>query len=138
MRRENGTAMLEFVWLSVLLLVPFVYGVLCLFEVQRAAFGVAVASRSAARAYLLSPDTVAAGRRASRAADVALADQRVHGATLRVACVPRRACLQPESSVRVVVRASVPLPLLGGGRWGSISVDSTHVESFGRFRAGER
>lgn len=138
-RRESGTASVEFVWLSLLLLVPFVYGLLGLFDVQRAAFAVSVASRSAARAFLLSDDPDAARSRANVAARVALDDQRITDATVTLTCLPRGGCLQPESAVRVVVRAQVPLPLLGTrGRWGSISVDSEHTQSYGRFRAAER
>jgi hypothetical protein len=129
----------EFVWLSVLLLVPFVYGLVCLFDVQRTAFAVSVASRSAARAYLLSDNPHAARDRADLAARVALDDQRVKAATVTLTCIPRNACLQPESAVRVVVRSVVSLPLLGGeARWGGIAVDSTHTQSFGRFRSEER
>lgn len=136
--RDSGTASVEFIWLSVLLLVPFVYGLLCLFHVQRAAFAVSVASRSAARAFLLSADPISAQDRANLAARVALDDQDIGKATVRLTCMPRNGCLQPESAVRVVVRAEVPLPLTGReARWGGIAVDSAHTESYGRFRAAE-
>lgn len=137
-RGDAGTASIEFVWMSVLLLVPFVYVLLCVFDVQRAAYAVSVASRSAARAYLLAPSVDMAGDRAARAARVALEDQDV-AAHVTLDCIPTDACLQPDSSVRVVVRASVPLPLTPsalGSRLGSIAVDSTHVETYGRFHAG--
>lgn len=138
-RREAGSASVEFVWLSLLLLAPFVYGLLCLFDVQRTAFAVSVASRSAARAFLLSPDPASGAQRADLAARVALDDQRVTAAKVALACVPRDACLQPESSVRVVVRATVPLPFTGrSARWGGIVVDSEHTQSYGRFRAAAR
>lgn len=136
-RCERGTASVEFIWLSVLVLMPFVYGLVCLFDVQRSAFAVSVASRSAARAFLLAPDAAVAAERADLAAHVALDDQRVMGASVTLTCIPRNRCLQPESVVRVLVRTEVPLPLLGA-RWGSIPVDSEHTESFGRFRAATR
>ena len=135
-RRDAGTASVEFIWLSVLLLVPFVYGLLCLFQVQRAAFAVSVASRSAARAFLLSADPHSAHERAELAARVALNDQHIGNASVRLTCIPRDGCLQPESAVHVIVRAEVPLPLTGReARWGGIVVDSAHTESYGRFRA---
>ena len=137
--RDSGTASVEFIWLSLLLLVPFVYAFLCLFDVQRAAFAVSVASRSAARAFLLSDNPISAEDRANLAARVALDDQEIGNATVRLACIPRNRCLQPESSVRVVVRAEVPLPFTGHeARWGGIAVDSAHTESYGRFRAAEK
>jgi len=49
-RGERGTALVEFTWLGVLLLVPLVYVMLSVFEVQRGAYAVSAASRSAARA----------------------------------------------------------------------------------------
>jgi hypothetical protein len=136
---ERGTASVEFIWMSLLLLVPLVYLLLCVFDVQRAAFAVSVASRSAARAYMLAPSVDAAAQRADQAARVALADQKVD-AKLTLQCLPNDACRQPGSKIRVVVRTSVALPLTPsvlGERLGGIVVDSSHVESFGRFRAGD-
>ena len=136
-RPERGTASVEFVWLSLLLLVPFVYSLLCVFDVQRAAFAVSVASRSAARAYLLAPSADLAHDRALGAARVALDDQGIQ-ARVSLRCEPSDACLSPGSSIQVVVRTTVALPLTPsvlGDRFGGIVVDSTHRETFGRFRA---
>lgn len=136
---ERGTASVEFIWVSLLLLVPFVYVLLCVFDVQRAAFAVSVASRSAARAYLLAPSADAATQQADRAARVALDDQDID-AKVTLHCLPADACRQPGSRVRVLVRTTVALPLTPaalGDRMGGIVVDSSHVESFGRFRAGD-
>jgi hypothetical protein len=136
-RVERGTASVEFVWMSLLLLVPFVYALLCVFDVQRAAFAVSVASRSAARAYLLAPSAEAARDRALSAARVALDDQDIR-ARVRLRCEPVDACLSPGSSIEVVVRTTVALPLTPtalADRFGGIVVDSTLREYFGRFRA---
>jgi Flp pilus assembly protein TadG len=137
---ERGTATVEFVWLALLLLVPLVYVLVAVFDTQRAAFGVSTASRAAALAFLQSSDTVTGERRAQAAAGTALADQGVDGASVRVTCLPApSACFEPGSSVRVVVRASQRLPLTPkalGSRLGGITVDSTHTESYGSYRAG--
>ncbi|RYY42504.1 MAG: hypothetical protein EON53_15950 [Actinomycetales bacterium] len=139
MRCERGSAPVEFVWLTVLLLVPFVYMMIAVFDAQRAAYGVSSASKAAARAYVQAPDTATAADRARRAAAVALADQRVD-ADVVVTCLPTPdACLQPGSSVRVSVRTVQPLPLTPsalGERIGGIAVDSDHTEPFGSFREG--
>jgi hypothetical protein len=137
---ERGTASVEFIWMSLLLLIPFVYVLLCVFDVQRAAFAVSLASRSAARAYLLAPSGELASQQADRAARVALDDQDVQ-ARVTLDCLPADACRQPGSRIRVIVRTTVPLPLTPpvlDDRMGGIVVDSSHVESFGRFRAGDR
>ena len=46
-RTERGTALVEVTWLAVLLLVPLVYLVLAVFDVQRSAFAVNAATRAA-------------------------------------------------------------------------------------------
>lgn len=137
--RERGSAPVELVWIVVLLLVPFVYVMLAVFDAQRAAYAVSSASKAAARAYVQAPDSVTAAERARQAAGVALSDQRVD-ADVVVTCLPSRdACLQPGSSVRVEVRTVQPLPLTPsalGGQLGGIAVDASHVEPFGSFREG--
>ena len=138
-RRDDGTATIEFIWMSLLLLVPLVYVLVAVFDTQRAAYGVSTASRAAALAFLQSPDPASGERRAKVAADVALADQGLGGANVQVSCLPSPTkCFEPGSSVRVVVRASQPLPLTPsalGRQLGGITVDSTHTEPFGSFRA---
>lgn len=138
-RRESGTATVEFVWLTILLLVPFVYALIAVFDTQRASYAVSAASRSAARAYLQAADPAVAEQRALVAARVALDDQDVD-ADVVITCEPGPAdCLQPGSSVRVVVHTVQPLPLTPsalGDQLGGIAVDSTHTESFGTYRAG--
>ena len=63
MTSERGSAVVELTWLGILLLVPMIWIVLSVFEVQRGAFGVSAAARSAGRAYALAPDD-ATGRAA--------------------------------------------------------------------------
>jgi len=138
MSRDDGTATVEFVWLSILLLVPFVYILVAVFDAQRASYGVSAASRSAARAFLQAPDVASGERRARLAARVALDDQGLPAASVQITCLPSPAdCLQPGSSVRVVVRTTQQLPLTPsalGSQLGGITVDSTHTQPYGTFR----
>ena len=138
MRREDGTATIEFVWLSILLLVPFVSILVAVYDAQRASYGVSTASRSAARAFLQAPDVASGEQRARLAARVALDDQGLPDASVRITCLPSPAdCLQPGSSVRVVVRTTQALPLTPsalGDQLGGITVDSTHTQPYGTFR----
>lgn len=137
--QSRGTATIEFVWLSILLLVPLVYALVAVFDTQRAAYGTSSASRSAARAFLQAPDVGTGERRARAAAQLAMTDQGVGGATVRISCLPTPAdCLQPGSSVRVFVQATQRLPLTPsvlGAQLGSITVDSTHTQPYGTYRA---
>lgn len=137
--KSAGTATVEFVWLTVLLLVPFVYVLVAVFDAQRAAYGVSTASRAATRAFIQSPDLASAERRARVAARVALDDQGLDAASVVITCLPSSVdCLAPGSSVRVVVRTTQPLPLTPsalGSQLGGIVVDSTHTEPYGSYRS---
>ncbi|RYJ06623.1 MAG: hypothetical protein EON52_05405 [Actinomycetales bacterium] len=137
-RPEEGSAVVELVWLTVLLLVPFVYVFVAVFDTQRAAYAVSSASQVAARAYLDAPDPESALDRARSAARLALGDHDVE-ADVDVTCLPTPdACLQPGSSVRVRVHTVQPLPLVPtvlGGHPAGIAVESAHVEPYGSYRA---
>ncbi|MDQ3276625.1 MAG: hypothetical protein M3Q39_16745 [Actinomycetota bacterium] len=139
-RAEHGSALVEVTWLTLLLLVPLVYFVLSVFDVQRAAFGTSAAARAAGRAYVLSPDQQTAHQRALEAASVALRDQGLDlsAADLRISCEPSAsACLQPGSVVTVSLDVEVALPLMPdvfAGQPPSIRVGSEHRAPYGTFR----
>lgn len=71
---DAGAAVVEFVLLGVLLLVPLFYLVLAVSSVQRSVYGVTQAAREAGRAYATGTTATAAAR-ADYAAALALADQ---------------------------------------------------------------
>ena len=137
-RDESGTALVEFVWLGILLLVPMVWILLSVFEVQRGAFAVTSAARSAARAYALA-DTDAAGEaRAQAAIRQALDDQGGDDRTFRftVSCGGAD-CHAPGEVITVRVWTRVDLPLLPGilgGDAPSFARDSTHRVPVGQCR----
>lgn len=138
-RTDDGTALVEFVWLSLVLLVPLLYVLLAVFEVQRTAYAASAAARSAGRAFLTSPDEGSARARARVAADLAFRDQRLPGrAGLEITCRPRPDnCLSPGSVVTVRVRTSADLPLMPaifGDEAPSIAVSSEHSAPYGTFR----
>lgn len=138
-RDERGSAVVEVVWLSLLLMVPLVYVMLAVFDVQRGAFGVSSASRAAGRAYALADSDVEGHRRAAAAARLALEDQRVptDGMEVEVTCRPEPGhCLSPGSDITVVVRTRVALPLAPpvlGGEAPSFRVESVHRVPYGRY-----
>ena len=135
---DDGSALVEFTYLAVLLMVPLVYVLLGVFAVQRAALGTTEAARQAGRAFARA-DTVEQGRlRADAAARTVLQDQGVELVRdVEIRC-PDGPCLLPGSRVEVTVRYDVHLPLvgaaLGGGSRGAIPVTATHVEYVDRFR----
>ncbi len=137
---ERGSALVELSWLGILLLVPMLWIVVSVFEVQRGAFAVSGAARAAGRAYALAPDDAQGRARAQAAARQALADQGVHGVPLdvRITCTPYPDdCHSGTSVITVVVSSRVDLPLmpdiLGGGA-PSFALDSTHTVPIGQFQ----
>jgi Flp pilus assembly protein TadG len=126
---EDGNAMIEFVWLSVLLMVPLVYVLICVFEVQRASFAVTEGAREAGRAYATADSVADARARAQDGARLALADQGIGGdPDLTVAC--SGPCLANGSTVTITVRHTVRLPVLSllGSLSPQIPVSASHDE----------
>lgn len=136
---ESGTAVVEFVWLAMLVMLPLVYVVIAVMRVQAAAFAVTEASRAAGRAYVQSDSTAVGLARAQVAADVALRDQGfvLTKSALRVTC-RLGACLTPGSVVDVRINLQVSIPLLPkvlkGATATSISVAATHSERVDVYR----
>jgi hypothetical protein len=137
---ESGSAIVEATWLGLLLLIPLVYVMVAMFTVQRSAYGAAEAVRSAARAYVLSPDVATARARAVAAAQLSMRDQGValSPADVEIRCQPTPdSCLAPGSSVEVRIALDVALPLappLFGGAAASVSVEASHAERYSSFR----
>lgn len=138
-RDERGNALVEFSWLAILLLVPLVYLVLTVFQVQRAAYGVTAASREAGRAYVTTQSGGDPDARAFAAARLAAADQGIElsRGEVRVSCTGQP-CLRPGGTVRVRVDTRVLLPYLPRVLFGhapaSIAVHGRHVEVVDRYR----
>src|SRR4051794_7448782 len=74
-RREDGSALVEFTWLAILLMIPLVYVVLAALSLQRAAFAETAAAREAARAYATAGSDAEGERRAEQAGALAMRDQ---------------------------------------------------------------
>ena len=136
MRGDDGNALVEFTYLAGLLMVPLVYILVTVFQVQRAAFGATEAARQAGRAYVASDNAAQGAVRAQEAAALAMDDQ---GVDLRPDGLQLNAPqgLRPGSTVTASVRHDVTLPILGGlfGRIEpTIPVRATHVEVVDAFR----
>jgi hypothetical protein len=138
-RDESGTALVEFVWLAILLIVPLLYIVLAAFDTQRAAYAASAAARSAGRAFVTAPDQATGYQRAREAVRLAYRDQRLDSTPeVRITCRPDpRDCLTPGSVVRAEIHSAVALPLLPtvfGSSTPSIRVESEHEAPYGTFR----
>jgi len=74
-RRDSGNAVIEFIFVAVMILVPMVYFVTAVASVQRSNLGVSQAAREAGRAFATGESTADAVARARAAVRLALADQ---------------------------------------------------------------
>jgi Flp pilus assembly protein TadG len=129
---DDGNAILEFVTVAVVLMVPLVYIMLTVFQLQRAAFAVSAAAREAGRAYVTADSGDTAADRAQTAADLALADQLPGSPTADVG-LPADPTLVPGTAVTITVTYRLHLPLSGG--LAVIPVTAKHVATVDVFRS---
>lgn len=113
--RDDGSAVVEFLGVALLLLVPIIYLVLVMARLQAASFAAEGAAREAARSFATAPTVDDANRRAVISVDLALDDQGFDDVdperALSVACssIP---CLEPGSDVEARVAFDVELPFV--------------------------
>ena len=138
---ESGSASLEFVTAGLLLLVPLVYLVLALAQVQAGAFATEGAARQAARVFVQGRTMGESMGEAQEAVKFALSDYglRPDAVDIRVTCSPGPAdCLRRHGTVTVTVRAAVGLPLappvLAIGSPLAIPLEASSTEQVSRFR----
>ena len=112
---DEGSAIVEFLGAALLLLVPVVYLVLVLGQLQAAAFAVEGAAREAARTLVAADDEQTGMARAIASVGIALTDQ---GFTdppeqaIAVSCPV--GCVAPGGSATVTVAIDVVLPGVPG------------------------
>jgi Flp pilus assembly protein TadG len=122
LREERGSALVEFVFIALVVFVPLVYLVAGFSAVQRGVFASTAAAREAGRALGTAPDPVSGQARAERAVQLAVADQSVEATDVRLAyAAPGAGCagagayrptLTPGETFSVCVTVTVRIPLL--------------------------
>ncbi len=139
-RQDDGNAVVEFLGLALVLLVPLVYLVLVLARVEAAGYAVEGAAREAARTYVAAQDADSASARALAVTGVALADQGFDddpAQALAITC-EQQPCLRPDAHVEARVQVVVDLPLVPGFVRDvvpmSLRVDARHVAVVDEFR----
>lgn len=137
-RDEGGSAVVEFVVLGVLLLIPLVYLVMTLARVQAGSYAVSQASREAGRAFVTAETDGAATARATAAARVAFADYAFEDSgRVTIAC-DGSPCLRPDGRVVTAATVRVPLPLVPSFVRRviplSVPVSASHLSTVDRFR----
>ncbi|PID97234.1 MAG: pilus assembly protein TadE [Actinomycetales bacterium] len=141
LRRDSGRAIVEFLFLGVLVLVPLAYLIVTLAALQGAAYSATTAAREAARAFTTADTAEAALPRAQAAAALSYADFGhefgVAGNDVIVAC-DGMPCLRPEGRVSVTATITVQLPFVpdfvASAVPATVPVSATHVSVVDRFR----
>jgi Flp pilus assembly protein TadG len=144
-RGDAGNAVLEFVVLSMFLMVPLIYIILAVAQVQGSAYGVTEATREAGRAFIGADSSADASRQACTAATMALRNDVATtfdcASQLRVSCVSDAGCavgLAPGETIRVEIDSRVGLPFLPTSVFGhslSVPVHAVHDEIVDPYRA---
>jgi Flp pilus assembly protein TadG len=122
LREEHGSALVEFVFIALVVFVPLVYLVAGFSAVQRGVFASTAAAREAGRALGTAPDLASGQPRAQRAVELAVQDQSVDVTDVRLAYAPAGAgcgtagsyqpMLTPGEKFSVCVTVTVRIPLL--------------------------
>jgi len=137
-RREGGTAVVEFVFLAVLMMVPLVYLVMVMGRVQAGSYAASAAVREAGRAFVTAPAAGQASPRAEAAARIAFEDQGFGGAGRLTMGCDGDPCLRPEGRISMEATVVVPLPLVPAFARDvvplELPVTASHVAVVDRFR----
>ena len=136
---QRGSAVVEFTFLGLLLMVPVVYFIITVGQIQGGSFAVVGAADQAAKVFVAQPDAASGRAAAERATTVALADygHPAGNASVEIGCDSGGDCMAAGSAVTVTVRLTVPLPFVPFGEAlrlnaGQLSASATQV--VGRFR----
>lgn len=137
--RDEGRAIIEFIFLGLLLLLPLVYLVLTAARLQAAAFSASLAGRESGRAFVTAASDSDARVRAQAAAGLAFEDFAFStGASVSLAC-DGSPCLRPEGTVTSTATIVVELPLIpdfiAARLPSTVTISSSHVATVDRFVA---
>lgn len=135
---EDGNALVEFVVLSAALLIPSLYLVLTLGNVQAAVFAADSISRDVARIHATEPDPARAMERANRHTEMILDDHGLATGEVVTLHCSEDPCATPGGTVSAQVRIPVPVPGLGPvlGETGPVNIGASHAVQVDRYRAG--
>jgi Flp pilus assembly protein TadG len=141
-RRDDGSAVLEFVFLAVLVMVPLIYLIVAVATVQRSQLAVTQAAREAGRAFATSDSSSGAPARVGAAVRLALRDQglgddaAIRFVALGASCdsPPLTPGLSPGAAFTVCVTRRVSLPaiphVLAGRGISTVGRYDLHVDDY--------
>ena len=135
---ERGSAVLEFILVGMLLLVPLVYLIVSLGLIQGHSLGAEAAARHVARAVATAEDLEDARIRADAVLVAVSEEYGLENVELSLRCTPAGAtCPRAGATLHVTVRTAVPLPLvppvLGLEQIAAIPVEASAVQKVSRY-----
>ena len=135
---ERGSAVLEFILVGMLLLVPLVYLIVSLGLIQGQSLGAEAAARHVARAVAPAEDLEDAPIRADAVLVAVSEEYGLENVELSLSCTPAGAtCPRAGATLHVTVRTAVPLPLvppvLGLEQIAAIPVEASAVQKVSRY-----
>ncbi len=139
-RDESGSAIVEFLGVALILLVPLIYLVLVLARIQAATYAVQGAAKDVGRAYVLSESMTQGAELAGAAVHLALKNQgfNANDGRLEVVC-SQKDCLEPGGTITAAVTIPVALPgvphFIQNYVPVSIPVSASHVTVVDQLRA---
>ena len=121
-RGEQGTALIELIGLSIMLLIPISYLAVSVFAVQHAVFAAGAAAKEAGRSFVLAESSSTALERATDAMRLSLDEQDLHGGRLSIHR-KGESCEQPSAEPALIpgavyvicVQLDVAMPFVGRG-----------------------
>jgi Flp pilus assembly protein TadG len=139
---DDGSAIVEFVFVAIIVMVPLIYLIAAVATVQRTTLAVTQAARDAGRAFATSDSDTQARRRVDAAVRLALADQGLpddvtvrfvaSGTTCTAAAITPK--LTPGAEFTVCVTRSVQLPavptVLAGRGIRTVGMYVVHIDDF--------
>jgi hypothetical protein len=136
---EDGRAIVEFIVLGLLLLLPMTYLVVTAARVQAASFAASLAGREAGRAFVTASSDDDGLARARAAAALAFADFDFGAEGRMAVSCDRKPCLRPQGRVSTTATITVRLPLVpdfvADRVPSSVTVSSTSLSTVDRFVA---
>lgn len=137
-RHEDGSAVVEFTFLALLLMVPLVYFIITVGQIQGGSYAVVGAADQAAKVFVAQPDAVSGQAAAEQATLIALADfgHDARDARVSTVCDPAD-CQGAGTAVTVTVNLTVPLPFVPFNedlRLRASEVEASSTQLVGRFR----
>lgn len=136
--RERGSAVVEFTFLALLLLVPLVYFIITVGQIQGGSFAVVGAADQAAKVFVAQPDAATGQAAAEQATLIALADFGHDASAARVStrCDPAD-CQAAGTAITVTVNLTIQLPFVPFNDDFTLrasQVEASSTQLVGRFR----